>query len=52
MMDNSIIKHPHCNGMSNDEAESTVKPIRVGGDLKKALFPKKEHTSNSSDNEE
>ena len=38
--------------MGNDESESSVKPIRAGGDLKIALFAKKEHASNSSDSEE
>ena len=38
--------------MGNDEAESSGKPIRASGDLKKALFTKKEHASNFSDNEE
>lgn len=36
--------------MSEDEISASDKPIRVSGDLKKALYAKKEE-SNSSDDE-
>jgi len=39
--------------MSGDESRSADgKPIRVSGDLKKALFASKKHASDSSDKEE
>jgi len=53
MADNPIMKHLSYNDMSEDESKSSDgKPIRVSGDLKKALFASEKHTSDSSDKEE